>query len=355
MSAQGRCLDLVLAGGPEVGFGHVMRGGAIAAEARHRGWSVRLHLAGDENAADRLAEASGCPEIRPWTAWPGSRPADLALLDIPGEKAPWLDRCERAGVPTVVLDDDRARDRARLTIGPSLHALPVESADHIAGPRYAVLSKAHLGTRRLPLEPRDELLLSLGGSDPHGVTLRVAPVVRRLLESSTIDGPGIATRHVVLGPGFREADAAAAQLSAAGWRVHRALSREAMAYRMSRARLAVAGFGTSLAELAWLGTPFVSITHHAADDRLARALEARGIGRHLGFARELVDASLESGLRQALEAPDWQRSSARLALSALDGGIGARRIVEKLEEITSSAELGRVPGVNTRGSHVPVS
>lgn len=351
MSRHAPSIDFVLAGGPTLGFGHVMRSGTIAAEAIRRGWCVRLYLEGDASAAAKLAEASGTEEIRAWTDWPGSEPGNLLLIDIPGDKSEWLDRSEQAGAIAIVLDDDRYRGRATLTICPALHAPPTESPRLVAGPRYGVLSSSHRGTTRTPLEARGELLLSLGGADPHRATLRVAPVLARLLDSSDVDHD-IHSRHVVLGPGFQHADEAVGVLAEQGWEVHRALAQQAMARRMAQARLAVMGFGTSLSELAWLGTPHVSITHHACDDGAARELEARGIGKHLGFAPVLDVEALERTIRQALQDRDWQRSSAERALAALDGGTGATRILDRLEEIPIPGPPTRGLGPILKGSHV---
>lgn len=345
MSDDGHALDVVVAGGPGIGFGHLMRSGTIAAEAIRLGWRVHLHLEGDLRAADKLSEAAGSKAIFEWSQWPGSRAGGMLLIDIPGDKSEWLERGEATGMPAIVLDDEQHRDKARLTICPSLHARPAESARRIAGPRYVVLSRTHLETPSPPLAARDELLLSLGGSDPHRATLRVAPWIARLLDDPTIDH-GLVTRHVVLGPGFADPDSRAAEaLREAGWQVHRALSQAAMAQRMAAARLAIMGFGTSLGELGWLGTPHLSITHHASDDRHARRLEAHGIGLHLGFAPELAADAVLPKLRRGLVDRDWQRAGAERAASLLQGGLGAQRIVAQLEQIARSRGFdGRRPG-----------
>lgn len=341
MSDDRRAIDVVVAGGPGVGFGHLMRSGTIAAEAIRLGWQVHFHLEGDPRASDKLAEAAGSDAIYEWSRWPGSRAGGMLLLDIPGSKNEWLARAEAADMPTIVLDDEGHQDRARLTICPSLHAHPAESARRIAGPRYVVLSRTHLETPSPPLAARNELLLSLGGSDPHRATLRVAPWIARLLDDPGIEH-GLGSRHVVLGPGFSDGEGQAAEtLHEQGWQVHRALSQAAMAQRMAAARIAVMGFGTSLGELAWLGTPHLSITHHARDDRHARRLEAHGIGMHLGFAPELAAEVVLPRLRRGLVDRDWQRASAERAASLLEGGLGARRILGQLEQIARARGFER--------------
>jgi len=353
MNDRGPAIDVVVAGGPGVGFGHLMRSGTIAAEAIRLGWRVHLHLEGDPRAADKLAEAAGSDAIFEWSRWPGSRAGGMLLIDIPGDKSVWLERGEAAGMPAIVLDDDRHRDRARLTICPSLHARPAASARRIAGPRYVVLSRTHLETSSPPLAARNELLLSLGGSDPHRATLRVAPWIAGLLDDPAIEH-GLATRHVVLGPGFVDPDRRAADaLRDAGWQVHHALSQAAMAQRMAAARLAIMGFGTSLGELAWLGTPHLSITHHARDDRHARRLEAHGIGLHLGFAPELTADAVRPKLRRGLLDRAWQRAGAERAASLLEGGLGARRIVGQLQQLARARGFEPQPPCRTRDVRPP--
>ena len=355
MSPPIHTIDLVVEGGPRIGFGHLMRSGAIAAEAIRRGLAVRAFLRGDSSARTKLAEASGCREILDWEAWPSDPLGSLMLIDLPGDKTPWLERAAERGIPAVVLDDARARGRAALTICPALHEVPVEAPDLVAGPRYTVLSRGHLETPRVPLDDRDELLLSLGGADPHRATFRVAPLIERLLDEEAV-APRIRTRHAVLGPGFPDPDGGAgATLDKGGWQVHHALPIEAMAQRMARSRIAVIGFGTSLGELAWLGTPHLSITHHEHDDAHARRLEACGIGMHLGFAPRLDPAYVTCRLRTALADDAWQSTSAELALAALEDGRGSSRIVERLAGLLPSPASDRARPTIPKGTHVAPS
>jgi spore coat polysaccharide biosynthesis predicted glycosyltransferase SpsG len=351
MRPERRSFDLVVAGGPELGYGHLMRSGTLAAAARASGWRVRAWVEGDASAFGKLAEASGCREIRAWAEWPDASGDRLIVLDVPGDKTPWLERVERSGGPVVVIDDARYVERARLTICPALHERPVHRPRLVAGPRYSLLARAHLETPRTALANRSALLLSLGGADPHRATLRVAPLVARALDRSAAHG--IRERHVVLGPGFQQAEEAGRTLAADGWRVHRALPVDAMARRMAASRLAVIGFGTSLAELAWHGTPHLSISHHSTDEGLARGLEARGIGLHLGYGPELDEDHVRRTLARALGDPDWSTETARRAHAALEGGHGALRILRLLAALTHPKRSERPTPAPERGRHVP--
>ncbi len=338
-------VDFVVAGGARYGLGHVMRSGVLAAAALARGWRVRTFLAGDRVARERWLASCPAGAPLPWSAWRAAASAPLTLFDHPFAKSRWLAACRPERTRTIVLDDPRAVGVARLTINPALHHLPPEGPESgheaeddpasrtLRGPRHSILSPAHRETPAVPLEARDHLLLSLGGADPHGVTPRIAPLLTRTLDAAA-GTHGLRRRCAVLGPAFPDPDGSlAAALAADGWQVERALAPAAMARAMAAARLAVMGFGTSLSELAWHGTPHLSVTHHAADDVFARQLEARGIGIWLGHAATLDLARVAARFAAALADRDWQRASAARARAALGEGDGCERILDRLASI----------------------
>jgi len=380
-------IDFIVAGGARYGMGHVMRSGALAAAAARRGWRVRVFLAGDRAA--QAAWRESCPESiqAAWSAWRAHASSPLTVFDHPFAKSRWIDACRRERTRAIVLDDPRAIGRARLTINPGLHhAEPVDGARAgggpgldpgiardddpetrvLRGPRYAILSAAHRATAHRPLRERGTLLLSLGGADPHAVTPRLAPILADALARRPADalaraggdrGAAIDTRRVVLGPAFQDPDGAIARaLAAGGWQVDRALAPAAMAARMAEARLAVMGFGTSLCELAWHGTPHLSVTHHAADGEEARRLEARGIGLWLGYAGDLDARRVAARFTRALADVDWQVESARRAHAAIEGGAGSERILDRLEAIAREiASRSPVSGLGHGGPSTPVA
>jgi spore coat polysaccharide biosynthesis predicted glycosyltransferase SpsG len=362
-------IDFIVAGGSRYGMGHVMRSGALAAAAAQRGWRVRVFLAGDRAAGSAWRDAVPSSVIDRWTAWRPSASAPLTLFDHPFAKTRWLAACRRDRTRTIVLDDPRAIGRARLTINPALHHLPPEEDERalddpeddpaclvLRGPRYAILSAAHRATPHAPLERRATLLLSLGGADPHAVTPRIAPWLAETLAGSEARHP-IRLRRVVLGPAFADPDGRIArELADAGWRVERALEPAAMAARMAEARLAVMGFGTSLGELAWHGTPHLSVTHHTADDAWAERLEARGIGRWLGHAVRLEPEAVKARLAAALGDGAWQAESARRARAVLEGGRGGERILDRLAAIAREvAGARRESGLGHGGPSAPLA
>ncbi len=360
-------IDFIVAGGARYGLGHVMRSGALAAAAVRRGWRVRSFLAGDRVANERWQAACPASVVVPWSAWRASASAALTLFDHPFVKSRWIAACRRDRTRTIVLDDVRAVGRARLTINPALHHLrpPIDSSAPdeeeengeddpsalvLRGPRYAILSEAHSATTARPLEERDALLLSIGGADPRAAAPRLAPILSTALARAGSE-TGIVNRRVVLGPAFEDpGERAARDLTRAGWTVDRALEPAAMARRMAEARLAVVGFGTSLCELAWHGTPHLSVTHHPSDEAWARALEEQGIGGWLGPATDFDPEFVAQRFAQALRDPDWARTSARRAREALEEGNGCERILDRLSIIAREAAATRPRSERDRGS-----
>ncbi len=342
MSGQPR-LDLIVAGGESIGLGHVMRSAVLATHAHRRGWRVRTFLEGDAVATRRWQMASGQASAGRWSDWNPLDAAPLTLFDHPYGKASWLALLAGSATKTIVLDDPRYRDRATLSICPGLHHPDRDEADEaghrtLSGPRFAILADAHRSVTASPLLGRTRLLLSIGGADPRRMTPRLAPLLASVLEDSEVLH-GIESRHVVLGPAFLDpGDRVRRSLDRSGWQVHRALDAVRMARLMSRSRIAVMGFGTSLTELAWHGTPHLFVTHHEADDPPARSLERRGIGIHLGSARSLDDATVRARFRRALEDTKWQQESADRAFRAIEGGHGTERILDRLEILLHPTE-----------------
>lgn len=330
-------IAFVAAGGPKLGAGHIMRSAALAAEAVRGRWAVEAFLSGDAEVHSLWRTAAGEMPIHEWRAPIATAEPDLVVLDYPADKHDWITRVDALGVPVVVLDDRGSLDAARLTVCPALHDPDLERADLLSGPRFSILSRPHLEERPTPPDRKRKLLLSLGGADPHGATLAIAPLIDRVLERMIVE-PGanhaFESKHVVLGRVFDgDAGAATRTLEAMGWRVHRALDRSQMARLMSESRFAVMGFGTSLTELAWHRTPHASLTHHEGDRVPAERLEAMGIGRSLGWAGAIDPKTVETKLETALRDANWLEESAKRAFAAIDSGRGATQLMARFESL----------------------
>lgn len=322
-----------------------MRCRSLAEAALRRGLAVRIYLAeteaADEDAralaetpaAERLRSLQGIEAIRPWRDWKAADAGAFSVLDTPFDKRRWLAEIARSDSRAVVIDDDRVGDYEPLVILPGLHHTPARddlARGRLVGPRYAILSPAHLQTSALPPADRDTLLLSMGGADPHHFTARLAPWIDQTLAAAPHVARGL-QRVCVLGPAFADpAGHVDRMLGDAGWRVHHGLDPARFAALMARSSLAIIGFGTSVTELAWHGTPQLFVPHAASDVPVARRLEQRGLGTLLGHGAALDRVTTTNRLGAALAAPGTLAARAQRARAALEDGRGAERILDQM-------------------------
>ena len=332
-----RAIDFVSTGGARAGLGHVMRCATLANEARRRGWQVRVFLSGDEVVTRIWSERTGAAPDGGQKDWHPSDRTPIVALDFPEPKDDWIDRLEGLGLESLVIDDDRpTRPTPTWRMLPGLHhaidaaATPTTGGtSSLVGGRFAILAKLHRTIPARPRSERDRLLVTLGGADPHAFTPGLAIALRDALSRSNED---VGAVDVVLGPAFHDpTDTLHDQIADLGFDVHRGLAPQAMGACMAAARLAIVGFGTSLTELAWHGTPFLCVPHHEADLPPARRLEQADIGRVLDIDRLPDSAAVVRKLSSALEDTTWQRRSAAAAQAALDGAHGECLLFDRLE------------------------
>ena len=338
-------IDFVVQGGREQGLGHVVRSARLAAEAARRGWRVRGFVEGD--AAARGVWEETCEQPALSLTESASPFAPIVGLDGPEHKGDLLERLARSGVRPLLIDDERTYDCApeaprgwRLL--PGLHHAPVETSGAtdaagfalLSGPGFSILPDAHRDLAPTPASERSSVLVSLGGADPH----RIAPLVARAAIEAVEALRDHALPHmtmtvdVVFGPCFSDpGEREAERLRDVGCVVHQALEAPQMAARMRAAKLALIGFGTSLTELAWHGTPCLTVTHNDADRGPARDLEARGLARVLGNARRLERVPLATRIKRALLDDHWRAESASAAREAIGDARGIDRLFDRIE------------------------
>ena len=218
-------------GGAGLGFGHLKRCLSLAHALReHEGLGVvfqtGFHPLSDEMASVELISADDFPVLRAQdgeneeAALRGAlerTKAGAAVFDIRTDlsrKA--LERVRAEGVHVTVIDDasDRrlAADVAIYPPVPDLEGLGWGgfSGDLIWGPQWALLSPAVVTAARAKrTEPEATLLITMGGSDPYGLTGSIAEACASVLV------PIGFSISVLIGPGVKNKSALAEQLPAA--------------------------------------------------------------------------------------------------------------------------------------------
>ncbi len=314
-------IRFLVTGGAGWGLGHVMRTAVLAGEARERGYDVRVALRGD--AAARTALSVELPDTTPccWPTGDDVSANEHLVIDSPESIGDVIAAARDAGARTVVIDRLDHLDDADATVLPIVHGPALPHPRLFQGPAYvltAPIVRAHAGAPY----PGDRrvALITFGGADPAGLTL---PVTRVLLDT----GVDFET-HVVIGPAFAEADALAKRLTALGARVHRGLTRADVVGLMVRSRFALTGFGTSLYDLAVIGTPAVYWTHRASDLADAGRLETRGLGACAGSGDAFDDTRARSAIARTVLDAAWRERASASARQLVGAGDGARNVLD---------------------------
>lgn len=246
---------------------------------------------------------------------------DLRREDVERLKAP--------GRIVAVLDDlsDR-RLAADLAFYPPVPQVPRAGWEGFGGEVHAgwdmvLLRPEFSRSRRDQREGAPTVLVTMGGSDPAGLTLKAMNALDRLSGEFRV--------VVVLGPGFLHEETLSASLPGMHRRCEVLRDVRNMADVMSRADLAVASFGVTAYELAATGVPaiYLCLTQDHAES--AMALVREGVAVSLGtYERVSVEALAEAASRLLNDSA--AKEGMRRRTSGLVDGRGAERIARAITE-----------------------
>jgi spore coat polysaccharide biosynthesis predicted glycosyltransferase SpsG len=313
-------------GGGGLGLGHVLRSLEVAREAHARGMRVAMALRGDGPTRAIVRERCPAVEIEPWDApEDAARPAAWTLFDTRESIAAELAAAARAGARRLVLDRSDHEDAADWTVLPNLHSPPCAHPRISRGAEWCIVAREIRAIASGPELPRDSVLVTLGGSDPHDLTSAILDPLAKALAAHSI-----ARVDVVIGRCFGSREVGLQRVRELGWRIHFDLGRHEIGLLMRRAAFAICGFGISVYELACLGTPMVYLVHHDSDTDDAERLERKGVGLLGGGGSAFDAAKFQRRLEASTLSQTWRERAAKLARRHVGDGAGAVRIAERL-------------------------
>ncbi|MEW6074241.1 MAG: hypothetical protein AB1726_16815 [Planctomycetota bacterium] len=279
------------ASGPEIGIGHAMRARAVAEEVRSLGGRPRFVL--DDASTALFLAASGFEadvegEVSGWA----EDPAAGAWLDGFGDWTPRARVLRAAGTPIFLVENrTAARDLADRIVYPALHHRPdawdLAHAERVlAGAEWIPLARDVVETAPAPRRDVD-VLVTFGGSDPLHTTERVLVALGGAdLRVAVAIGPHMAARRAWI------------ERMAGGVSGTTVLPTGArLAAWMARSRVAVTALGTTLCELAYLGTPALVVANYVHDREAMAWYAEHGPHHPVGVSDELTDAALAALLR----------------------------------------------------------
>ncbi|MBS13352.1 MAG: UDP-2,4-diacetamido-2,4,6-trideoxy-beta-L-altropyranose hydrolase [Gemmatimonadetes bacterium] len=323
-------------GDAEIGVGHLVRCYALAQAWKRRGGRVTLVT---KRFPDRLPEWDGQERIELGNV---VAEADLGTTLAAGDgwvvvdgyhfDKTYLCAIHAAGRPLLVIDDTIRLDYYPVTalLNPSPGFSKADfvcppNAATLLGPNYAMLRGEVLQARTPQENPSEQtrILVTMGGSDPRCLT-------RIVLEGILLLDPQEFKTQVILGPS-NPSHREISSLAEGRDDIEILLSPADFPHLASRADIAITAAGSTCWELAYLGTPSLTVT--AADNQrpIASAVDRAGAGESLGDGSLLAPRELSDRVVRLAANPDRLARMGSAGQRLVDGS-GAERVVSRLQE-----------------------
>jgi spore coat polysaccharide biosynthesis protein SpsF len=323
-------------GGGQYGYGHIKRMVALARALRDREgigsvFAVNgtadalmpIQSAGFESiAVDKSRDAQTLKNLIE------TRRPDLLVCDLrDGLTGAELEVIARDVAITAVIDDasDRrlAADVSYFPPVPQAFQLDWTGSDCVAriGWEWALLGLVKAPSKERLHAARPSLLVTMGGSDPTGLTLRSARALSQL-------DPGFRARFVI-GPGMKDGARTAKMISGMAPNFETIEGANGLATEFAACDAALTAFGVTAYELAAYGVPalYIALTEdHALS---ASAFEDAGMGTLLGVESCIEDSDIAQGVWSLLGSTTRRRDMRAAGLMTIDGD-GASRIAADL-------------------------
>lgn len=321
---------------PAIGFGHVIRSLALARELTDRGAATvsfamceGIALVSREGYRVLAAEPDGPFDAQAWLSGCVSRArADALVLDVRDElPRASIETLRAAGLLIATVDDPTERrlaaDLAFFPPVPQVREFDWSgfSGALLVGAEWVVLRRQFAEPPVRASRARPTVLVTMGGSDPAGMTLTAVEALVALPDSFDVT--------VVLGPGYGDRMTLDERLARSRHPITVVEQPADMRAVMLNADLAVASFGVTAYELAATATPAVFLC--LADDhaRSASVFEACGAAISLGVHSRTPTQRLAEAVG-ALLADDARRSAMGRAGRSFVDGSGAGRVADRI-------------------------
>ncbi len=335
-------------GGAEMGMGHVYRSLAIADElqsissadiqflmsAEHPEGVKRVSSSGytvrvlSEGGIDGIVEA--IQEYSP----------NIVVNDRPFLEREYLQALAKLGASTVnlvdSLEDIEKPSEITSMIISTMHEDLTELDDYYAGPEFAILRESFAGRAEAIREHATQVVVSFGGSDPHGLTLKVL---------RALDGSGTElTVKAVLGPAFSYGQELEELVSKLHYQPLLLRNVEHMAETLSEADLVFCAGGMTVFEIAALGTPGIVLCQNAREQRRIESFSRHGSIVHLGLGTEVGENQIRATARALLSDVKRRRAMGEAGRKLVD----ARGVHRAAEVVKNAASRGPATGGRRR-------
>lgn len=333
--------------GPQIGTGHVMRCLALAQAWQDRGGSVSFVMVMEAPALENRLRSEGMEVVR-LSADPGSVDDAHKTAGLAQEAgSDWVvvdgyhfgADCQRVikdhALRLLFIDDNEHADHycADVVLNQNIYAQDGWYASRephtqpLLGTRYALLRREFLkwrGWNRETPKVAGKVLVTLGGGDVEGVTLKVIRALQRVkvdeLEATVVVGGS--SRH-----------GKELQSAVPGLRFPVRLERDvkSMPELMAWADLAVSAGGSTCWELAFMGLPACVLVLAENQERNVSALGLRAQVVDLGRAAEVNEERISGEIEGLMTDRPRRQGMSEQGRALVDGG-GANRVVRAMRE-----------------------
>ena len=319
-------------GGAALGMGHVYRSLAIADALRANSRAEIAFLMSADHTEGLLTVSrhgypvrvvagrgheAGLEHIRDFA------PAIL-INDLRTIESAYLTALSHIGATTVnlvdTLDDLETTEHYAQVIVSWMNQERETPEGFYGGPTYAILrDQFHGRQKEVTTEPR-MVLLSFGGSDPQGLTLKAARALQGL--------PSTVKVVAVAGPAFsyrKEFEALERTLPRRVPLINEAAGH--IAELMLEADVVLGSGGMSVYEIAALGTPGIVLSQNLREDRRMREFARYGTVEYLGLGTEIGEDAIGAAVHALLDDVERRRQMSDRGRALVDG-LGATRTAE---------------------------
>jgi UDP-2,4-diacetamido-2,4,6-trideoxy-beta-L-altropyranose hydrolase len=195
----------------------------------------------------------------------------------------------------------------------------------LLGTRYVLLRREFLAwqawKRQIPQVAR-KVMVTLGGSDPDNVTLKIIHSLCKIKVS------GLQVK-VIAGPCHPQISSLHKASSIAPFPIEIIYDPHSMADVMAWADLALSAGGTTCWELAYMGVPFAVVILAKNQEKIAEGLDNAAAAINLGWHSELTSSLITDCLLNLIENKD-KRTELILNGNKLVDGLGVERVLNQM-------------------------
>lgn len=314
-----------------MGMGHVVRCLWLASALRETYGNPISFCMDEDDIGISVVQSRGWPVLRVAAEEWGGVEGDALIIDLPGGESAEAVRSlhQRNPRSLVVLMDGTCTGRieADLIVSP-LERLPDPSSwrgfrgQRYEGPAYAILDPAFARVpRRLSSVVREpRVLVSMGGSDPYGLTLQALRALDSMGEPFHVT--------VAIGPAFLHEVELQTWLAGAR-RQYECRREDSLLDLMVNSDFALVSFGTTVYELAATGLPAVALSITEDHAQSAEVFAQHGSLMHLGLFSSISAAQIQSAVRELLHGQQLRLEMAQRGQALVDGK-GAEKVAKLL-------------------------